>query len=280
MHCKINFKCIKTIYFRFYEDEIPALGAEFAYYLLLSFFPFLIFFITVIGYTPISAGEILKELSNILPHETYQLIKNNVLHIVNNRNSRLLSFSLVTTLWAASNGMMAMIRGLNKAYNIKEVRSFWKVRGIAILFTSAITIIIIFSFILLVFGRQIGLYVAFWLGLSAYFKVCWDIFRYSFMLLIMIFVFAIIYKYGPNYQLKWKEVLVGAVFASLGWIIASLGFSYYINRFVNYSKIYGSIGGIVVLLIWLHLSAIIILLGGELNEVFVFGRKNDKDFID
>jgi membrane protein len=266
-------KCIKNLHFRFYDDEIPALGAQLAYYLLLAFFPFLIFLVTLIGYTPVSSDAILRELSNVLPRETFYLIRNNVTYIVSSKNGGLLSFSIIITLWMASNGVGAIVRGLNKAYDEEEIRPFWKLKGMAILFTIALAIIILSSFILLIFGEMIGNYLAQWLGVSKAFHSLWDMLRYIIMLFIMSLVFAALYRYGPNRRLMWREVIPGAIFATLGWIFTSLGFAYYVNNFGNYSKIYGGIGGVIILLIWLFISAMAILLGGELNATLAFDRE-------
>ncbi|MBZ4645396.1 MAG: YihY/virulence factor BrkB family protein [Clostridia bacterium] len=266
-------KYVRNLYFRFYDDEVPALGAQLAYYFLLSFFPFLIFLVTMIGYTTLSSEEVLRELSNILPQNAYALIYDSISHITNRKNGGLLSFGIVTTLWAASNGVGAAVRGLNKAYDEEEERPLWKIKGIAILFTVALAVVILLSFILLIFGQQIGIYLAKWLGMAGFFHAIWDTLRYIIMLLIMVLIFAAFYRYIPNRRLMWKEVIPGAIFATIGWILISLGFAYYVNNFGNYSRIYGSIGGAIVLLIWLFFSAMVILMGGELNATLAFDRE-------
>lgn len=265
-------RCAKSLYCRFYDDEVAAVGAQLAYYFVLSFFPFLIFLITLLGYSPVSGEEVLEVLSRVLPDSAYAVIQNNVKGVVHTRNSGLLSFGIITTLWAASNGIGAVIRGLNKAYDVEEVRPFWKVKGEAVLFTIALALIILFSFVLLIFGRYIGIYLTEWLGLSEYFFKIWNVFRYISMLIMMIFVFSALYFYTPNCKLKWRDVIPGSIFSTFGWVATSLGFAYYVNNIANYSRIYGSIGGVMVLLIWLFISAMIILIGGELNATLMFDR--------
>ncbi|WHH57302.1 YihY/virulence factor BrkB family protein [Petroclostridium sp. X23] len=265
--------CLKKLYIRFYEDDIPALGAQLAYYFLLSFFPFLIFLITLIGYTPLSSREVLKELLNILPENAYVLIQQIIPVVAGSKNKGLLSFGIITTLWAASNGVGSLVRGLNRAYDEEEKRPFWMIKGMAILFTIILAIIILLSFILLIFGEQAGFYLSVWLGMPNVFHALWDWIRYGFMLFIMTIVFAVLYRSIPNRRLLWREVMPGAVFTTASWILISLGFAYYVNHFVNYSRIYGSIGGVIVLLIWLFLSAEVMLIGGEFNATLAFDRE-------
>lgn len=263
----------KSLYFRFYDDEIPALGAQMAYYLVLAFFPFLIFLMTLLGYSPISSEEVLRILIKILPQNAYSLIANNVEGVLDSRKSGLLSMGFVATFWAASNGMGAVIRGLNKAYDVEEVRPFWKVKGESLVFTIALALIILLSFVLLIFGRMIGVYLTQWLGLTDYFLSIWNQLRIIMMLAFMVLIFSALYFYGPNYTLRWIDVIVGSIFSTFGWLTTSLGFAYYVNNFANFSRVYGGIGGIIVLLVWLFISSMIILVGGEINAVFCFERE-------
>lgn len=258
---------VKGLYKHILEDEVTALGAQLTYYLLLSFFPFLIFLITVVSYTPLAHEDILINLSTVLPKDTYNTVINIVNEILNNRSSSLISFGMIGTLWAASNGMKAIIRGINKAYNEKETRSYFIVRGIGILFTIALVFGIIFSFLTIVLGGILSQKLFTFLGISLDFQVLWENLRYILSLISLILIFAFIYKYSPNCKISLKSVLPGSVFATFGWILISTIFSYYINSFDTFSKTYGSIGGIIALLIWLYISSIIILIGGEINAL-------------
>ena len=255
----------KELYFRFIEDDVPALGAQVTYYLLLSFFPFLIFLITLISYTPLTSDVMLGNLSYILPRDAYEAITGAFRQTVNARSRTLLSFSMAAAIWASSNGILAMIRGINKAYDQKETRPFWKTRGISILFTIALAVLILLTLLILVFGETLGEYIFFLLGFSYLFNVSWDIIRFIAALAILTLVFIFIYRWMPNCRLSFIEVLPGSVFSTAGWILISLAFSYYVNNFTYYSNMYGSIGGIIVLLLWLYWSSVIILLGGEIN---------------
>ena len=259
------FVLLKNLYLRFRDDEVPALGAQLAYYLVLSFFPFLIFLLTLSNYLPFDGKEILAGLAKFLPAESYNLTAGIIRHAAGARSGTFLSFGMAATVWVASNGVLALIRGVNKAYDMRETRPFWKVRGISILFTIALALSIILAFAMLVFGRMIGEFIFSIMGISAVFAFAWNIFRYLITLALLMLVFVSLYLTMPNRRLSIKQVMPGSVFSSLGWVLASMLFSYYVNNFRNYSIMYGSIGGIIILLVWLYLSSVIILLGGEIN---------------
>lgn len=270
-------RCIKRIYHRFREDEVPAVGAQLAYYLILAFFPFVIFLITLVGYSPISSDQVLNSLSQILPLEAYNIIDKTISEVVNVRSRRLLSFSFISTLWAASNGVGALINGLNRAYDEKESRPFWKVKGIALIFTLILSMGILFAFIMLVFGGVIERKIISILGSSVTFKFLWNVLRYIFVLAFLFIVFSALYYYIPNCRLKLREVLPGAAFSTLGWLAASMAFAFYVDNFARFSVIYGSIGGVMILLIWLYISAVIILIGGELNAALAFDKQEEEE---
>lgn len=258
---------IRHLYHRFQEDEVTALGAQLTFYLVLAFFPFLIFLITLVSYLPITNDLPLHQLAALLPGEAYLQVRSIIAETVQARSQTLLSLGMIITLWAASNGVNAIIRGINKAYFEKETRPFWKVRGLSIVFTLALALVILFAFIMLVFGRIFGQSLFDWLGINQFFAPVWQVLRYLIPLSTMLLVFLLIYRLSPNRSLRFREVLPGALLASAGWVATSQAFAWYVDHFTNYARIYGSLGGIVVLLIWLYLSSIIILLGGELNAV-------------
>lgn len=267
---------IREMKFRYFDDEVPALGAQMAYSLLLSFFPFLIFLITLVGYSPVSVDEILSALSDVLPDDAFQLVRTQIIQINRYKSTGLLSLGFAVTLFMASNGVGAVIHGLNKAYDEKEKRPFWKVKGLSILYTVIFSFVILISFLVLIFGEVIGLHLASRVSLSGEFWAVWNNLRYLIMLVFMNLVFMGMYCCLPSRKLSLREVIPGAIFATVGWTLVSLGFSYYVNNFGQYSNIYGSIGGVIVLLIWLFLSAVIVLLGGELNAAMTLYRDGKK----
>jgi membrane protein len=266
------FRFAEQLYCRYEDDEVGAIGAQMTYYLILAFFPFLIFLMTIVSYTSVTSTNILENISPVLAHETYVVIETFVNEILMSRNTTLLSFGMIGTLWASSSGLMAIMKGLNKAYDEAEDRPFWKVRGISILFTLAMGIVILLAFVLLIFGEGMGERVFIWLHFPDNFNTIWQVIKYSIPLLTMFIVFIFLYSISPNRRLTIREVIPGSIFSSLGWIVTSLLFAFYVNHWGNFTKTYGSIGGIIILLIWLYLSSVIILLGGEINATLTFLR--------
>ncbi|NLJ87667.1 MAG: YihY/virulence factor BrkB family protein [Epulopiscium sp.] len=276
---------INEIYCRFQDDEVPALSAQLTFYLTLSFFPFLLFILTLLSYTPIGSDLFLSFLGNLLPKETYTLVYHTlketavygtIRESIKLKNSTtLLSFGMITTLWSASNGVNSVIRGLNKAYNEEETRSYLKLRALSLIFTVVLSVTILLSLALIVFGRVIGLYLLVRLGLNHWFSTLWIMFRHLIMISTIFVVLLFLYKYMPNRKLFYKEVLPGTIFSTIFWVLLSNLFSKYVNNFGRYNIMYGSIAGIIILLLWLYMSSIVLLIGGEINGVLTFAKKGE-----
>ena len=262
-----NISFIKELIKRFTEDEVGGLSAELGYFFLLSLFPFLIFLVTLIGYLPISQVDVLNFIREYAPGETMDMIENNLNAILGTHNGKLLSFGIIATVWSASNGINAVVRAFNRAYDVKESRSFFVARGISILLTFAMVFVIIVALLLPVFGKQIGIFVFSSFGLSDAFLDIWNAARWIVSALILFIVFTFLYFIAPNKRLKIRGVISGAFFATFGWMFVSLAFSYYVSSFGNYTATYGSLGGIIVLMIWFYLSGMIIIVGGEINAI-------------
>lgn len=249
------------------NDDIFALGAQLAYYLMLSFFPFLIFLMTIVGFSRLNSADILEGLRTILPNNVFSLIDTIVVEVVETQNAGLLGASIILTIWSASSGFRAVIKGLNKAYDIKDSRSFIKRSFVAIIFTLGLTIIIVLTLAMLVFGELIGEYILSIFPFEIDISTIWNLSRYLIVIFMMILIFACMYRYTPAEKVAWREVYPGAIVSTLGWIIASLGFSYYINNIANYSRLYGSVGGVFVLMTWLYITSMILIIGAEFNSV-------------
>lgn len=262
------------------EDEVPAVGGQLTYFLILSIFPFLIFFLNILSYTSIAQEEILDNLLIVLPIETQILLKGIVKEIVGYSSETLLSIGIVLTLWTGSLGITAIMRAVNKAYDVEKRRPYWKLKGIAIIFTMALALVLIIVLSMLVFGEVIGRKIFAIFGATHVFYHIWEFFRIIIPFLSMVIIFALLYRFSPTpvegLDIKFKDTIPGALFAAVGWIIASMVFSFYVNNFGNYSKTYGSLGGIIILLLWLYISSIMIILGGEVNGAYAFVKKHNE----
>lgn len=249
------------------KDDVFALSSQLAYYLVLSFFPFMLFLMTLVGFSNLSSSEILEGLSVILPKKILELTQSTVKEVSDNQYTGLLGLSILLMIWTASSAFKAIIKSVNKAYNFKENRSFIKLSIISMLGILALALIIILALTMLVFGNVIGEYIKSANQFYEIIFIIWNIFRYVFIFIIMIFIFVTIYRLSPAKKLAWKEVIPGSIFSTLGWILVSFGFSFYIDNFNNYSRFYGSLGAVFILMTWLFLISIIIILGVEINFV-------------
>jgi Predicted membrane protein len=271
-----SLNVIKKLYYKVLNDQITALGAQVAYYLLLSFFPFLIFLITFLSYTNIVNTETILPLSKFLPTSVYMLVLDVTKNIIVSRNTAFISLGMIATIWSASAGVLAFMYGMNRAYSIKETRPFWWVRTLSIIFTLGLSIIIILSILLVVFGELLGSHLSYVLNVSGHFNIFWDILRYTVSIGTMFIVFVLFYIYVPSCNLAFKDAIPGAIFSTAGWTVLSIGFAFYVNNFSNFSKTYGSIGAMIALLIWLYWSSVIVFIGSELNSILYKGIKKPK----
>lgn len=260
---------LKDLLKRMKEDSVTAMGAQLAYYLILSIFPFIIFFLNLLSYTPIARDDVLQNLIVILPSDTQRLITELLSETIDKSSDTLLSLGAITGIWAASRGIMSLIKSLNKAYGLEEKRSYIELRGVAILFTLALLVLLLVVLATLVFGEIIGNMIFDYIGLTEKFIIIWQYLRVIISVGFMILTFTLLYKFSPsirnNNKIKFKHTLPGAIFTSIGWIIISGLFYFYVNNFGNFGKTYGSLGGIIILLIWLYISSIIVITGGEIN---------------
>ncbi|UZD74918.1 YihY family inner membrane protein [Bacillus siamensis] len=258
---------IKELFARFSLHEGQSKSAELAYFFLLSLFPLMIFMLTLTAYLPISAEDVLGAVDQYAPDSAMSMVKSITEQTLNKRSGGLLSFGIIAVIWSASNGMNAIVRAFNHAYEVEENRSFIIIRLTSIFLTIAMVVTILIALLLPVFGREIGLLAADFIGASGLFLQVWSVVRWGISPLILLIVFTALYIFAPNKKLSLRFVLPGAVFAAAGWIIVSMLFSFYVGTFANYSATYGSIGGIIVLMIWFYLTGTLLILGGEINAL-------------
>ncbi|WP_370774522.1 YihY/virulence factor BrkB family protein [Clostridium sp.] len=268
------FKFIIYFIVKIRDDDIFALAAQLAYYLILSFFPFLIFLLTLIGFSNLDSMEVLGALRAMLPTSAFELIYSVIIEVIEKQNTGLLGASLLLVIWSASSAFRAVIKGINKAYGLNENRSFIKRVFIAIICTFALAFVILLTLVMLVFGGLIGDLLASYLPFPTVVYRVWNFLRYVLVVFMMILIFASIYRYTPSKMLRWREVIPGAIACTIGWLVVSLGFSFYINNFSNYSKIYGGLGAVIILITWLYLTSIILIIGGEINSLIVIRKTN------
>ena len=177
----------------------------------------------------------------------------------------ILSLGLLGALWASSSGVTAIMEALNVVYGAKETRPYWKVRLVASLLTIGLAGFIIVSITLILYGARIGEWIADIVGLGWLFLITWNIAQWPVAVTLMLLALAIIYYVCPDVKQDWRWVTPGSVCAGSLWLLVSLAFKAYVEHFGNYNAAYGSIAGVIVLMLWLYLTGVVILLGGEIN---------------
>jgi membrane protein len=261
------------------KDECLGRASQLAYYFLFALFPFFLFLTTLLGYLPIPdlLDRLLETLGQMLPGEALQLVEDNIRQLVTGRRGGLLSFGILAALWTSSSALTAIIDSLNRAYDVEEGRPFWKVRLTAIGLTVGLSAFIVVALVLLTFGPQLGGWVADLVGLGRVFELTWNILRWPAIVCLLVVATALVYYFAPDVEQEWKWITPGSACAVLGWLLASLGFAFYVNHFGSYNATYGSIGAVIVLLTWMYVSGLLLLVGGEINAEIEHAAPSGKD---
>jgi membrane protein len=253
------------------EDDVFGRSAQLAYYFLLALFPLLLFLTSVIGLV-LGSGTGLRHslfnyLSQVLPGSAFQVVDSTMYEISSASGGGKLTFGILAALWAASNGMGAMTQALNVAYNLKESRSWWKQRLIAVGLTLALSVLIISALILVLYGGRLADQIAAGYGFGEHFSIAWKVLQWPIVLAFMLLAFALIYYLAPDlHEQKWIWLTPGSVLGVALWLLVSFGFRLYLHFFDSYSKTYGTLGAVIVLMLWLYLTGAAILIGGEVNS--------------
>ncbi|UFS72150.1 YihY/virulence factor BrkB family protein [Geomonas sp. RF6] len=251
------------------KDDCSTYSAAIAYYLLFALFPFLLFLTTLLGYLPIPdlSGSIMDALGRMLPGDASKLVQQHIKELFTNKQGGLLSFGFLLALWTSSSALTAIMNVMNRLYEVDEGRPFWKVRLIAMFLVVVVALFFILSLLAMMFGPQIGNFVLGIFGMGELEDWVWYIMLAPVILCMLILGVALIYHFTPDVKQSWKWISPGAVLVIPVWILASIGFSFYVNNFGSYNKTYGSIGAVIGLLMWLYITSFIILFGAEINSV-------------
>lgn len=261
------------------DDDILGRAAQLSYYFLLALFPLLLFLTSLLGYFAQAGtelrGELLGYLSTVVPGQASALINSTVDEVSKASGGGKLSFGLVAALWAASNGMGAICAALNVAYEVKETRSWWKVRLVAMVLTIALSLLILSALVLVLFGGYIADAIAAHMMFGSVFTTTWKILQWPLVLAFVLGAFALIYYIAPDLKArrKWAWITPGSVLAVLLWLLVSFAFRLYLHFFDSYSATYGSLGAVIILMLWFYLTGAAVLIGGELNSEITFATE-------
>jgi membrane protein len=253
------------------EDDVWGRAAQLSYYFLLALFPLLLVMMALLGIFADKGTELrnnlISYLGQVMPASAGELVRSTVDELSNSAGAGKISFGLLATVWAASNGMGAISESLNAAYEVKETRPYWKVRLVAIGLTASLALLIVTALALLLYGYQIADAIAVWAGLGGVFTITWKIAQWPIVLFFILLGFNLIYYFAPDLKKQeWKWVTPGSMIGVAIWLLVSFGFKAYLSYFNSYSATYGSLGALIIMMLWFYFTGMAIMIGGEVNS--------------
>ncbi len=259
------------------QESLVNKATSLAYSFLLAFFPGIIFLFTLIPYIPIHKFQktLLDLIALILPKNAYDAFQATILDIVKNQHGGLLSFGFLSAMFFATNGVHKLMRAFNKSSLLIESRTWLKRRWIALVLTVFISFSLILAIVILIVSQTVISFIQFKLDTGGKFWIYLVILLRWIIVVLMFFItVSILYRYGPAHKRRWKFLSPGAIMATGLALLTSWGFTFYINHFSSYNKLYGSIGTLIVIMLWLYINSLILLLGFELNASIELSKRN------
>ncbi|QIB52174.1 YihY/virulence factor BrkB family protein [Pseudomonas sp. OIL-1] len=262
----------------FGADDMSSYSAALAYQALFSIFPFILFLMAMLGFLhlPQFFDWLRSQATTVLPETAAEQI-NPVIDQLQSQNGGLLSFGILIALWTSSAGMRSLMNAMNKAYDVTEARPTWKVFLLSIVYTIGIAIVLLAIAAMMIMGPQVMEWLASQVGLQDIVVTIWTWARWPVAIFLMMLVVALLYYIAPNVEQSFRFITPGSVVAVIVWIAASLAFGYYVQNFGNYDATYGSIGAVIVLMLFFYISAAVLLLGAEINAVIEHAAHDGKN---
>ena len=265
---KATYKLIRLFDRKIQDDHIQAYSAQAAFFIIISFFPFIMLLFTIVKYFPITESSMLELFSLIFPSGVNSMVVSIVTQIYDTTVSgTLIPVTAITTLWSAGKSFLAIMRGLNVVYEIRETRDYFFLRAISALYTLIFAVMVIITMLLFVFGNRLYLWI------ERQFPVLMDMalviisLRTIVGLVTLVVFFLLIYVVIPNRKTNIMKELPGALLSAAGWMGFSYAFSYYIDNFSNFSATYGSLTAIVLFMLWMYFLMYILFIGAECNRL-------------
>ena len=257
---------------RVYKDDVLGRAAQLSYFFIFSLFPLLYFLASLLGYFTQTGPELRESLwrylASVVPVKATALIRDTLVEITEASSGSKISFGVLLTIWTASFGVGAIISTLNAAYGVKESRPWWKVQAMAVGLTLALALFVVTALALVLYGGQIGQFLADGYDLGAAFTAAWGVLQWIIVLGCVLLALALVYYCAPDVkEIKWQWITPGSLVALGLWLLVSFAFRLYLRYFDTYSTTYGSLGAVMSLLLWLYLTGVAVLVGGEMNAV-------------
>ena len=262
------------------EDAVAAYSAQTAFFIILSFIPFLIVLLTMIKFLPITGDEAVRTIMGFLPSTIHEFIETLIEEVFQKTSTTLLSISIITALWSASKGFMAIIRGLSAIAGKPVLKNYFWARILSIFYTIIFSFVLLLTLLLLGFGNQIYLFIQTKfpkLAAAAFLVIS---VRTAVFLLALFLYFLFLYVAIPRRKTKLRYSIPGAFISAVGWLGFSYLYSIYIDRLSNYSAMYGSLTAVALCMLWLYACMYIMFIGAEINvflENWTVGKKLFED---
>src|SRR5581483_10950884 len=265
----------KRVYEGIEQNDLTNRAYELAYNFLLAVFPMLLFLVALFGVFAKEGSALQQNLfmyaQQALPPAAFALVSKTLEEVTKNTGGGKLTVGLVLALYSASGGMLQLMTNLNNAYAVREGRSWIKRHLIAIALTAGISVLVIAALFLVLGGGQVADWAGAKLGLGVIATVGWKVLEYVFALVFIVFSFAIIYYFAPDLKERhWYWITPGSVIGVLLWIGITALFRVYLHFFNSYSKTYGSLGAVIILLFWFYVTGLAFLVGGEINATIEY----------
>jgi membrane protein len=263
----------------FFRDNCLALSAQLAYYFFFALFPALLVAIAIASFFPLATlvDDTVALLGPFAPPEVLMIVTDQLRKLSNSDRGGLLTLGMVAAVWSSSAAMTAIIETLNVAYDVEEGRPWWKVRLLAIALTISVAFFILLATALVLAGPTVAEYLADWWYLGVAFEWTWKVLQWPLVFAMVAAAIASIYYFAPDVEQGWTWLIPGAVVATTLWLLATLGFRYYVVNLSSYTETYGALGAVMVLLLWFYLSGFAILVGAELNAEIEHASPGGKD---
>jgi len=248
------------------QDGLSTLAAALSYYFFFSLFPFILFLLALITFMPGVEGLqawLLQWAAQVVPGQAYATMAGVINGLLSQPRGGVLSVGAGLALWSASSAFSGLMGALNVAYGVRERRPWWKVRLLAIGLTVALSFFMILAFVLAVGSGPLAAWVAQQLGPAG--GITLLVVNWLAALGAITLVIASVYHFCPDVDFPWRWFSPGSVLFTLGFGATTVAFSYYVARFASFDKTYGSLGAVIILLVWMYLLALFVLLGGEVN---------------
>lgn len=262
------WQLLKRVYHEFDEDEVFTRSAALAYYFISALFPMIFFLTAVLGLFARShdlESGLLSYAARVMPGEAFTLVQKTLHEIARSSSGVKLALGLVLALWSASGGVRSIMDALNRCYHVKESRPLWKRFLVSLGLTVAMSALAIVALVIVLYGGNIAIFVGAHTGLSTPLVMAWRLVQWPIAVFFVMLTFALLYFWGPDAKQQWQWITPGSLVGVLAWIGISILFREYLHFFNSYGKTYGSLGAVIVLLLWLYISGLAVLTGGEIN---------------